>query len=147
MPAGGHNKGQTSWSKDDFLAALESGGTIADACRVVEISRSTAYRAKEADPEFSAKWDENDQRVIDDLERVAFKRATEGSDRLIEFLLRAKKPDVYRERLSIEDERKREERERTRKLSDDELDEKLAGLGDENVIEIETARKRGRRSV
>jgi hypothetical protein len=133
------------WEKATFLAKLKDTGIVAEACKGCGINRSTAYRAREADPEFAAAWDEIHEAKIDELESVGLTRAIDGSDRLIEFFLRAQRPDTYRERLSIEDERKREQRQQVRKLTDAELDEKLAGVDDHDVIPIEEAPSRRRR--
>ena len=128
-----------SWSAEEFFAEWERTSTIAGACAGVGIARSTAYRRRDRDPEFAERWAEVDEKTIEELERVAYERAVEGSDRLIEFLLKAKRPDVYRDRISIDDERERREREKLAGESDDELDARLVGV--DNVERLDDHRK------
>ena len=64
--------------KPTFLAALRELPVIAHACKAVGIERSTAYRAREADPEFAQAWDEALEEGIDRAEQEAFRRAVVG---------------------------------------------------------------------
>ena len=87
---------QRKW-QPEFLQALADTGTVVQACKAAGISRSAAYRARQADEDFALAWHDVDETFIETLERVAYVRALNGSDRLIEFLLKAKRPAVYRE--------------------------------------------------
>lgn len=87
---------QRNW-KPEFLQALEDTGTVVQACRVAGISRRGAYDARQSDEAFALAWADVDAKVTDTLERVAVHRAINGSDRLLEFLLKARRPDLYRE--------------------------------------------------
>lgn len=82
------------------------------------------YELRSADEEFSAAWDQAVEDGVQYLEDEARRRATEGvkrvkrtywkgelideheetmySDTLLIFLLKAKRPEVYRERQSVE---------------------------------------------
>lgn len=80
-----------------FLAALEDTGTVVQACKAAQIDRASAYRERQRNEQFALAWADVDAKVTDTLERVAVHRAVNGSDRLLEFLLKARKPDVYRE--------------------------------------------------
>lgn len=61
-----------------FLAALREMPVVAHACRAVDIERSTAYRAREAHPDFAEAWDEAMEEGIDRAEQEAFRRAVVG---------------------------------------------------------------------
>lgn len=127
--------------KRRFLEVFEDSGLVTSACKASGISRAQAYRQRKADAVFAGAWAEIEEATVEKLEHVAYERATEGSDRLVEFLLKAKRPDVYRERLSIEDDRSKRARDEADQLSDEELDEKLAGVEDgSNVVSLDERR-------
>ena len=67
------------------------------ACEGAHVSRFAAYDWRQRDQGFRAQWDEALQDGIDVLEGEARRRALGGSDRLLEFLLRGQRPDVYRD--------------------------------------------------
>lgn len=64
--------------KPAFLAALREYPVIAHACKVVDINRTTAWRAREADEGFAAAWDDALEDGIDRAEKEAFRRAVTG---------------------------------------------------------------------
>jgi hypothetical protein len=66
--------------KPAFLAALRELPVIAHACKAVDIERSTAYRAREADEGFAKAWDEAQEDGIDRAEQEAFRRGVVGFD-------------------------------------------------------------------
>jgi hypothetical protein len=106
------------WEKA-FLSSLRKLGNVTSACNAAKIERSTAYRHKEADKEFAALWQEALDEAADRLEAEARRRAERGvlspvyqggklvgqvreySDTLMALLLRAHKPEKYRERQEI----------------------------------------------
>ena len=127
--------------KQRFLEVFEDSQLVSEAARVAGVARSTVYRERKADAKFAAAWAEVEERAIEELEKVAYQRASEGSDRLVEFLLKAKRPETYRERLSIEDDRTKRAREEADQLSDEELDQRLAGVEDgSNVVSLDERR-------
>lgn len=87
----------TPEKKERFLKALRQMPNVARACRAVHISRRTAYNHKESDVEFAAAWDEALDIGVEALEESAWKRATKGDTALTIFLLKAHKPEMYRE--------------------------------------------------
>lgn len=105
--------------KPDFLASLAENGNITLAAREAGVSRQAAYNAKEADESFAAAWVEAEEIAADLLEEEARKRAVDGtpepvyykgqmvgavrrySDNLLMFLLRARRPERFRDRSEV----------------------------------------------
>ena len=105
----------TDRAREQFLAVLRTTCNVSEACRACGFSRSCAYENRNADPEFSRAWDEAEQEAADRLEREAWRRAVEGvdkpityqgevvgytkeySDRMLELLLKAHRPEKFRE--------------------------------------------------
>lgn len=103
-----------------FCAALGETGIVAKACKAVDISRVTAYQWRDEIPEFAAAWDKALQVGITALEDEAHRRGFEGidegvyhqgvlmdtqkkySDTLAIFLLKAHRPEKYRERTHLD---------------------------------------------
>jgi transposase-like protein len=63
-----------------FLRELRKRGNVSDAARKARIDRTTAYRWRDAEPEFAAAWDEAIEHAIDVMESEAYRRAVEGVD-------------------------------------------------------------------
>lgn len=87
--------------KAAFINSLRSHGNITAACIAAVIDRSTAYKAKERDPEFAAKWEDALDQAVELLELAAHTRALTHSDALMIFLLKAHRPEKYRERVDL----------------------------------------------
>lgn len=115
-----------------FLRELRRRGNVSDAARKAGIGRQTAYDWRAAEDGFAAAWDEALETAIDTLESEAWRRAREGtkrpiigriakdedgiltddkgrplylheySDSLMQFLLKAHRPQKYRERIQID---------------------------------------------
>ena len=85
-----------------FLGSLRSHGVVRLACQQAQIERGTAYKMREADAKFANSWDEAIEEATDTLVAVARQRALNGSDRLLEFLLKAHRPEVYRDAINVE---------------------------------------------
>ena len=117
MDADGANRsreGQRRWKKR-FLDALEKHGTVRAACRAASVSRVCAYRHKDKDEKFRNAWERRTNDFLDALEEEAARRAVgwedkifdkdgtevgtryQGSDRLMEFMLKAGRPKKFRE--------------------------------------------------
>lgn len=129
--------GRPEWA-DEFLKQFTGLGTVRGACRAVKIAPSTAYRLRDRDPEFAAEWDEREEEATDELEEEAKRRALDGSDTLLIFLLKSRRPNVYRERVSVEDDREAARAKDLDRASESELDEALTGIPD-NVTPIRRA--------
>lgn len=91
-----------------FLATIRSTGNVRLAASAAGVDRSTSYRRAERDPAFAAAWAEASDDAIDTLEGEARRRALAGSDALLMFLLRAHRPQIYRESLDVRLELRRE---------------------------------------
>lgn len=88
--------------KEPFLRALANGHSVSSACKLAGVSRASAYRARQRSTHFAAQWVDALEQGADMLEDAAFERALNGSDTLLMFLLRAKRPAVYRESVRME---------------------------------------------
>lgn len=115
-------KAKTAASKAAFLSALEETVTVIKAARVAGINRATVYAWLDADPEFAEAFREVDDGNVERLEAEAFRRAHDGvvkrekrneegeieyqeieySDTLLALLLKARRPNVYRDRATVE---------------------------------------------
>ena len=80
-----------------FLDALAQHGNVSRAARTARISRVHLYRERREDPTFAQAWGDALAIGLDSLEDVANVRARKGSDTLIIFLLKAHRPEKYRD--------------------------------------------------
>jgi hypothetical protein len=80
-----------------FLAVLAASGNVTLACQAAGISRTSAYKSREHSKRFSSRWAEAIDTAIDLLEAEARRRAMAGSDLLMIFLLKAHRPEMYRD--------------------------------------------------
>ena len=98
-----------------FLLTLTQSPNVAEASRTAGVSRKTAYQYKKECQEFSDAWDEALEASTDDLAAECYRRARHGvkrpvyylgkkvgsireySDVLAMFLLKAHRPEVYRD--------------------------------------------------
>lgn len=113
-------------ARDTFIVTLAAGASITKAAQVAGVGRTTVYEWREADEAFAKLWDEALEAGIDLLEDEARRRAVEGverpvvamgkiarnddgsvlkireySDTLLALMLKAKRPEQYRERLDV----------------------------------------------
>ena len=110
---------RTPHARARFLEVLRARANVSEAAVSANIARTTAYAWRETDPEFASEWDDALEAAADALEAEAWRRAvhgiqrpltwrgavtgtvTEYSDRLLECLLRAHRPEKYRERYQV----------------------------------------------
>jgi hypothetical protein len=89
--------------KQPFLDQYAKKISISQAAQSVGITRMTVLRWRESDPKFAEKFNEIDSTIVDNLQQRAIVRALTDSDAssatLLIFLLKAKMPDVYREKI------------------------------------------------
>jgi hypothetical protein len=106
--------------KEIFVAALAKSPNVTAACQRAKVSRSWAYAEREANSEFAAAWDEALEMGVDEAQGELHRRAVKGvlepvfyqgeevghirrySDTLLMFLLKAHRPEVYRETVRSE---------------------------------------------
>ena len=85
-----------------FLKCLANGDSVQNSANVAGVARGTVYRWRQEDESFAADWDMALDSGVDRLEDEAYKRALDGSDTLLIFLLKSKRPGVYSEKLRQE---------------------------------------------
>lgn len=95
------NARNRNW-KPEFLKAFEETGVISTACAAAAVGRSTVRYARQSDEEFAVAMHDASEAFTENLEREGYRRAVDGSDRLIEFFLRARKPQTYRDNVKVE---------------------------------------------
>lgn len=88
-------------AKERFLVALERVGTVTSAAKSAGIGRTTAYEWREDDEKFADAWDHAMEAKADELEESMFTRAVGGDTRAAEFMLKAMRPEKYRERHDV----------------------------------------------
>ncbi len=84
------------WTKR-FLKVLAETSNIAAACRAARVDRSTPYHLRERREDFRQAWQDAMDDACDALELEARRRALESSDGMLQFLLKAHRPETYRE--------------------------------------------------
>jgi hypothetical protein len=80
-----------------FLRAFRNSCNVRASCEAAKISRTEAYDHRREDPEFASLWAQAEGDAIDILEHEAWTRGRAQSDTLLIFLLKAHRPDKYRE--------------------------------------------------
>jgi len=83
--------------KKRFLAVLAAGHSVMTAAEAAGVARQTVYRWRQEDEAFARAWDEAIEAGTDRLEDEALRRAFAGSDTLLIFLLKARRPAKYRD--------------------------------------------------
>lgn len=103
-----------------FLTHLADGGHVRASAKAAGVARSTVYDERERNPAFAAAWVDALEESTEQLEREAIRRAAEGveepvfylgkkvatvrkySDTLLIFLLKGRRPTVYRDHMTHE---------------------------------------------
>jgi hypothetical protein len=81
-----HRTRHDGWTQERqvrFLAAVAHTGCVTDACRIVGVSRGSAYRLRGLHPDFADAWEKALLLAGQGLEAIAYKRAVEGSETII----------------------------------------------------------------
>lgn len=84
-----------------FLAALAQSANVRLACKAAGVSREMAYRLRRQNKAFAAAWQTAMAEAVDILDAEARRRALSVSDTLLIFLLKAHRPEMYRERIDV----------------------------------------------
>lgn len=87
--------------KQRFLEALAGIGTILHSARAAGISPSQVYQWRLKDPKFEAAYLAAKEANTQNLEASAYKRAMEGDTVLTIFLLKSRRPEIYRDRIDV----------------------------------------------
>lgn len=85
-----------------FLVTLRNAGNVRAACEAAGVDRKTAYAHRKRYAEFAHAWTDAMEDALDVLEAAAIQRARTTSDTLLIFLLKAHRPEIYRERITID---------------------------------------------
>lgn len=93
-------KGRRDW-KSKWLEAYQAHGTAKAASEVVRVNESRPYEARKKDPEFAKAWDELECETTKLLEETLYERALAGDTTAAIFMLKARRPAVYRESLNV----------------------------------------------
>jgi hypothetical protein len=96
-----HSTRKKAW-KAKFIDALAETGNVAAAARIACVSRDLPYKGRPHDREFVKAWDSAMETSTDKLEAIARQRAMDTSDTLLIFLLKAHRPEKYRERVGVD---------------------------------------------
>lgn len=84
-----------------FLSVLRSTASVQDAAKICQIPLSLGYVWRTEDPEFAYKWDQIvKSEMIPHLESEAVRRAMNGSDLLLMFMLKALDRDKYDDKVA-----------------------------------------------
>lgn len=116
--------------KTVLLRVLAKTANVRASCQAANVSRQVAYQHRTEDAVFREQWEMALEEALELLEEAARKRAMKSSDVLLIFLLKAHRPEKYREQRSVRPETVSKDsasiHEVTfdyRKLSDEELTE------------------------
>lgn len=112
---------RTKANREAFLAELDNRrGNVSDACELIGIGRTAAYKWKSEVESFRVAWDDIVDKHTDALEAKVYDRAFDGwqepvfyqgdecgtvtkfSDSNAQFILRARRPTIYRDNSKIE---------------------------------------------
>lgn len=132
----------TPEKRAEFLDSLRKVPNVSRAAKHIGVSRRRAYQVYETEPEFAAAWDEALTEGVEWMEAEAHRRAFEGTDKpvtfqgaitdtykefsdtLAIFLLKAHKPDKYRDNAKLE----LSGHLSTSQMTDDQIDAEIAAL-------------------
>ncbi len=79
----------------DFLRHLEASGSVSLAAERTGIARNTVYLRRKVDPAFALGWRNAIELAAEALRDAAIARAHDGDNRLLMFLLRTLRPEIY----------------------------------------------------
>jgi len=85
-----------------FLEVFAATGNVRLAAGAAGVSRDAPYKRARRSPHFAERWARAREDAVDTLEAEARRRALTGSDVLLMFLLKAHRPERYRETLRID---------------------------------------------
>lgn len=86
----------TESQKVRALRAIAQGKSVAAAAKAGRMGRTTLWRLRTHDPDFARRYEEAFEAGTDLLEDSAAQQAKGGETRLMELLLKARRPHLYR---------------------------------------------------
>src|ERR1700760_3097839 len=92
---------RTQSTREVFLRALAETGNVSASAEAAGIGRNALYQWRSDDLGFARAWDLALELGVDALEDEAKRRAMNGSDTLLMFLLRGRRPEVYGQKSQI----------------------------------------------
>jgi hypothetical protein len=87
---------RTPKKRASFLTAIGAGNSVTAACETAGLGRTAVYAWRADDAAFAAEWDDAADQGVDLLEDEARRRAMAQSDLLLIFMLKHRRPDVFR---------------------------------------------------
>jgi hypothetical protein len=96
-----HGKRPEDW-KENFLAGVRIAATIEAGCAKAGVSRSFINNERKRDPAFEREFQYAIDAAIDHAQESAFDRGKLHSDKLLMFILRSHRPEIYREMKDIQ---------------------------------------------
>jgi hypothetical protein len=101
IPTNPTPKRRRDW-RPAFLAAFASTGNVLLSAKAAGIDRSVPYDERKRNVRFAAAWEQAEEDSIQLLEAEARRRAMSVSDTLLIFLLKSRRPAVYRDNARVE---------------------------------------------
>jgi len=101
VPTNSAPKRRRDW-RPAFLAAFASTGNVLLSAKAAAIDRNLPYMERRKNPRFATAWEQAEEDAIQLLEAEARRRAMSTSDVLLIFLLKARRPAVYRDNARLE---------------------------------------------
>jgi len=101
-------------SQERFLKHYASVGNASQACELAGVARQTMYDWQTNDSQgFRDRWDQSRGAYADSLERLVHERLIDpsgnrGSDILLMFNLKSRRPEVYGDRVTVQDDTSRD---------------------------------------
>lgn len=87
---------RTTKKRGAFLGALAAGNSVTASCQAAGVGRVSVYEWRHDDEAFADQWDDAVEQSVDLLEDEARRRAMAQSDTLLIFLLKSRRPSIYR---------------------------------------------------
>ena len=101
-PALTHDQEISAEQKVTFVELFRQNGNVSQTCREIGIQPSRFRYWLSSDESFREFFEEARDQFSDELEGVATVRALAGSDKMLEILLKANRPNKYRESVKVQ---------------------------------------------
>lgn len=101
----GNKKGPykfTEERKQTWLETFKKTHNVSAACEAVQISRTQVYKCRDQDEKFRDQWEAIENRVLDVVESVLHKKALEGDNACLFFLLCNRRSEKWKHRGEVE---------------------------------------------